>query len=246
MSRQDELAFARWEESLALFRSLADDRATAGVLHRLALEPLASGDYERARQLVDESQTLADGRSRLIETVNLMMYSKLALAGGSLDEAVELSRRSADMARELGWKWWESGQRINLLRLALQQGDLEQAEREGCAALAIEREQENRLYAASTLSGLAQVALAEGDLVHAGMLWGAAEREAEQFPPAREEERFIRDGALLEESGPEFLAGSSADASSISGMRLRSPSARARRRSDAYPLSIRLICVRNA
>ena len=52
---------------------------------------------------------------------------------------------------------------------------VEEAEREGRAALHLEREQENRLWALYTIAGLAQLALSRGDLEHAGVLWGACE-----------------------------------------------------------------------
>jgi hypothetical protein len=63
-----------------------------------------------------------------------------------VDRATELTRRGADMAHEIGWTWWESGQLHELLMLALRRGDLDEAERQGRAALVIEREQENRVW----------------------------------------------------------------------------------------------------
>ena len=102
------------------------------------------------------------------------------------------------MAREAGWAWWESGQRHELLMLALRRGDLDEAEREGLVALEMERTQENRLWALYTLAGLAQVALARDDLERAGLLWGAAEKEGESLP-RWPDERARRGGALVEE-----------------------------------------------
>jgi hypothetical protein len=82
--------------------------------------------------------------------------------------------------------------------LALLRCDLEEAEREGFAALEMERAQENRLWALYTIAGLAQVALARDDLERAGLLWGAAEREAESLP-RWPDERARRIGPLAEE-----------------------------------------------
>jgi hypothetical protein len=89
--------------------------------------------------------------------------------------------------------------------LALQAGDLEQGEQEGRAALRIEREQENRLWALYTIAGLAQVALARGDNERAGVLWGAAEAEGGRLP-RWPNERARRGGALLDEDDPAFAA----------------------------------------
>jgi predicted ATPase len=209
----DELTYSAWEESLRLFRELDDDRGVALLLHRLALRPMERGDLEGARRLLDESQALAAGRFPFVETVNLGVYSELALDAGRPDEAVELARRSAQAAQELGWSWWEAGQRDDLCRLAVHQGRLEDAEREGRMALSIARAQENRRRSASVLAGLAQAALARGELERAGRLWGVAEDEQMRAPDRHEESRTMRrsfawfSGALATETRPEFVAG---------------------------------------
>jgi hypothetical protein len=82
--------------------------------------------------------------------------------------------------------------------LNLRGGDLDDAEREGLAALEMERAQENRLWALYTLAGLAQVALARGDLERTGLLWGAAEIEGESLPRWADE-RVRRIGPLAAE-----------------------------------------------
>jgi ATP/maltotriose-dependent transcriptional regulator MalT len=89
--------------------------------------------------------------------------------------------------------------------LALLRGDLDEAQREGRAALEMERTQENRLWALYTLAGLAQVALARGDLERAGLLWGAAEKEAESLP-RWPDERARRIGTLAEEDREPVIA----------------------------------------
>jgi hypothetical protein len=62
----------------------------------------------------------------------------------------------------------------------------------------MERTQENRLWALYTLAGLAQVALARGNLERAGLLWGAAEKEGESLP-RWPDERARRIGDLVDE-----------------------------------------------
>jgi tetratricopeptide (TPR) repeat protein len=146
---------------------------------------------------------LARGRFGHLETSNYWLLGQVALANGDLQQAIELTRQSADLARESGWAWWESGQRHELLMLSLRRGNLDEATREGVAALEIERAQENRRWALYTLAGLAQVALARNDLERAGLLWGAAEKEAESLP-GWADERPRRGGALLEEDREPF------------------------------------------
>jgi hypothetical protein len=67
------------------------------------------------------------------------------------------------------------------------------------------RAHENRLWTLYTLAGLAQVALAHDDLERAGLLWGAAEKEAESLP-RWPDERARRIGALAEEEREPVLA----------------------------------------
>jgi tetratricopeptide (TPR) repeat protein len=192
------------EESLELFRELDDERGVALVEHMLAVSAWRRGDWERMRELTEHSLELATDRFSSVEISGYWLLGQLALAEGDVDGATELTRRSAELARETGWAWWESGQRHELLMLALLRRDLEEAEREGLAALRMEYEQENRLWALYTLAGLAQLALARGDLERAGILWGAAETEANALP-RWPEERARRAGALIDEAREPFL-----------------------------------------
>lgn len=195
-----------WEESLALFRALGDERGLAGVEHRLAVSAWRREDWESVRRLTEDGLARSRGKFSEIEITCWWLLGQLRLAEGDLEGAIQLTRRSAAMARDTGWTWWESGQLHELLMLALRSGDLDEAEREGRAALSLEREQENRLWTVYTLAGLAQAALARADLERAGLLWGTADAEASRLP-SWEGERDRRAGALTQEERPEFLAG---------------------------------------
>ena len=193
-----------WERSLELCRALGDDRGAALVLHRMALLPLERGAIEQSRRMIDESQQLSAGRSQLIEAVNLWMYAQFAFEEGRVEEAISLSRGSAERADAIGWTWWVSGQRSYLAMLALAMGDLDGAEREASAALVIAREHENRLRSAGAISRLAQAAFARGDVVRAGVMWGAAEAELARTPTRDALEWF--GGSLVPETDPAFSA----------------------------------------
>ena len=157
------------------------------------------------RRLTEDSLGRSQGRFPIIESSGYGLLGQLRLVEGDVEGATELTRRSADMAHEIGWTWWESGQLHELLMLALLRDDLDGAEREGKAALQMERDQENRLWAVYTIAGLAQVALARGELERSGALWGAVEGEAVRIP-FWEAERARRAGSLLDEIDPRFLA----------------------------------------
>jgi predicted ATPase/class 3 adenylate cyclase len=192
--------------ALSLFRALGDDWGVATAEHMLAVAAWRRGDWDRMRELTHQSLEIARGRFTFMETANYWLLGQLALNDGDLEEATKLTRRSAGAAQAAGWAWWESGQRHELLMLALRRGDLDEAEREGLSALRMEFEQGNRLWALYTLAGLAQAAQARGDLERAGVLWGAAENEGERLP-RWPDERARRGGALPEEAREPFLAG---------------------------------------
>ena len=205
LAGRDDLAVPLTSESVELYRQLGDDRGVALVEQMLAVSAWRREDWDRMRELTEHSLELAEGRFPFIETSNYWLLGQLALIDGDLQLAVELTRRGTEMAHAAGWAWWESGQRHELLMLALRRGELEEAEREGLVALAMERAQENRLWALYTLAGLAQVALARGDLERAGILWGAAEREGESLP-RWPDERARRIGALTNEDRERVVA----------------------------------------
>jgi predicted ATPase/class 3 adenylate cyclase len=198
LAGQDELAEQASKGSLELYKQLGDDEGVAMLEHMMAVAAWRRGDWDRMRELTEHALALARNRFGFLEITGCWLSGQLALHDGDLESAVDLTRRSAEMSREAGWAWWESGQRHELLMLALLRHDLEEAEREGFAALEMERAQENRLWALYTLAGLAQVALARGDLERAGLLWGAAEEEAESLPRWADE-RARRIGPLAEE-----------------------------------------------
>jgi predicted ATPase/class 3 adenylate cyclase len=200
-----EQAERAWEESLELYRSLDDDFGVSAVENRLAVSAWRREEWDRVRELTEDSLARSRGRFTLVEITSLWVLGQLRLHDGDVAGATELTRRSAELGRAIGWTWWESGQLHELLMLGLRRGDLDEAEREGRAALLIEREQENRLWTVYTLAGLAQAAHARDELDRAGLLWGAAEREARQYP-SWDGERARRGEVLLEEQRPAFGA----------------------------------------
>jgi len=206
LTGEREAAERAWTESVELYRLLDDDFGISAVEGRLAVLAWRRDEWERAQALTESSLERSGGRFAIVEISSLWMLGQLRLRAGDTAEAADLTRRSAEMARELGWTWWESGQLHELLMLALRRGDHEEAEREGRRALLIERDQENRLWTIYTLAGLAQAALSREELDRAGVLWGAAEREAAHFP-SWTGERERRAGALLDEQRPAFARG---------------------------------------
>lgn len=204
LAGHDELAMQASQESLELFTELGDDEGVAMLEHMMAVAAWRREDWVRMRELTEHALELARDRFTFLEITGYWLSGQLALHDGDTAGAVELTRRSADMARREGWSWWESGQRHELLMLALRTGDLDEAEREGHVALEMERTQENRLWALYTVAGLAQLALARGELERAGLLWGAADVEGKRLP-RWPDERVRRAGALVGEERDSFV-----------------------------------------
>jgi tetratricopeptide (TPR) repeat protein len=196
------------EESLAVYRELGDRRGIASLTHRVAMSAYGLGDNERARRLAEESLMLSRDTFPFTEIPNYAVLGQVLVAEGDVDGGTALVRRGAELARDLGWDWWLSGQLGNLAFLALDRGDLAEAERTGVEALRLERDHGNRHWALYSLTALARVALARGDPEHAGLYWGAVEAEgARSRHGAWEESRIELADGVATESSPEFVAG---------------------------------------
>jgi predicted ATPase/class 3 adenylate cyclase len=164
------------EQSLELFRQLDDERSIAQLLHRLASGALDE-DPALARRYLDESAAISRGRYPLVDCTNVYIEAQLALIAGDLPMAMELTKRSEALAAQMGWDWWRAVQLNLLAKMAVQNGLVDEAERAARAALRLERQQENRLYAAHSLAYLARALFARGEVELAGTLWGSVEDE---------------------------------------------------------------------
>jgi hypothetical protein len=173
-----ERGTALHEEALEVFRSLGDELAVAHVLHRLAMGAAGDGDYVRARTLSDES--LATHRrygSRSGEAMAVGVYVNIAVHERRYEEALELALKSASLAGEVGFAWWQVHYLYVACEMCLDLDRLGEAEKWGCEGLALGVEIGNRQVTVYLLALLSAVAAAEGDPERSGVLWGALERE---------------------------------------------------------------------
>jgi len=180
--REYDVSDPAYEESLRIFIALGDARGAAQVRTRLAYRAMAEGEPERARALLEESQRDALDQFPLIESQNAFLLAHLALAEDRLDEAEAAVDRSRELGAALAWGWHDALSHTLRMWIAIRRGQLEEAEREGRAALSISFHAE---YAVPTtigaVAGLAQIALARGDFERAGVLWGAVSRHDERI-----------------------------------------------------------------
>ena len=172
-----EVADPAYEESLRICTELGDARGAALVRMRLAYRARERGDADLARALLDELQPEAKGRYQVVEAQGVLLCAYLAIGDGRLEEAEALLDESHELASGLRWAWWETIVGTARLAVALERGDLANAERHGRSTLALEVEEEYGLAALQTITGLARVALARDDLERAGLLWGAVSEQ---------------------------------------------------------------------
>jgi tetratricopeptide (TPR) repeat protein len=198
-----------YEESLALFRSLDDPAGMAEALHRLASSAVALGELDRARALLAESREIGSRTSRpRLEALNVGMLGEVEYLQGNKELGIEMLERSAALAGEIGFVWWE-GVTIGIAsEFALEVGRVEQAEEWGRRSLDVLRgvgDRQNMVYGVALLAWTAAL---EGRHRRAGVLWGAIEAEESRGPiGAWAAERDKYEAAVTQAPGPEFDAG---------------------------------------
>lgn len=137
---------------------------------------------------------------------NHTLLARIQILTGDVEGGTELLRRSVAMAADVRFDFWRAGQLSHLAFLALDRGDLGEAEQDGGEALRLARQDEARWGTLMPLTALARVALARGEHRRAGLLWGAVEAETERGPSlAWHRTRTQRAGPLLDHTDQEFL-----------------------------------------
>jgi predicted ATPase/class 3 adenylate cyclase len=199
-----------YEQSLAAFRALDDDRSAAHVLHRLASSAIVEENLERARALAEESLALHRRfGSRKGEGIALGTLADIQWReGGDRNAAIALAEESVAIAREVGFPWWEVGTLTSLCEWSLELARSSDAERYGRNALEIAHRIGERMFAVYTLALLARIAAADGRRERAGLLWGAVEAEEQRGPIGQwEAERESYAAPVLAAAGADFERG---------------------------------------
>jgi predicted ATPase/class 3 adenylate cyclase len=200
---------AFYEESLALYRSLGDERNVAHMIHRLAVDAVRVGDLERGRALTEEARSLAAGLgARREEALALSTLGSIAFEEGDPDQAIELLEQSVAVAAEVGFAWWQGGRLLDLAEIAGESGRREEAEhwlRDALAVLLPLRDRQLLVYGLAMLAGFEAD---RGRTERAGVLWGAVEAEEQRGPIGFwETERAKYERAVFAHDGPELQGG---------------------------------------
>jgi hypothetical protein len=118
--------------------------------------------------------------------------------------ALELFRRAAQMAAEIGFTWWEVGMLQGLCECFVQVGRIDEAEPVARKELTLASKIGDRQGSVYGLVHLAWIAALRGEDDWAGLLWGAVEAEEARAPVGQwevEREDYVE--RIVRES-PEF------------------------------------------
>jgi ATP/maltotriose-dependent transcriptional regulator MalT len=149
----------------------------------LAVPAALEGDYARARALSDESlATYRRYGSRSGEAMAVGVYVDIAKREGRHEEALELALKSASLAGEVGFAWWQVHYLYVACEVCLELDRPGEAEKWGREGLELAVETGNRQITVYLLALLSAAAAAQGDAERSGVLWGALEREEGRGP----------------------------------------------------------------
>ncbi len=158
-------------ESLAMYRTLGDERNEAGCLNNLALVALWQGDTGRARKIWEEALSINRRiGNRNWEATNLLNLGLAAYHEKRFAEAGSHLEGCLALARELGDVQLTGAALDNLGNLADEDGRLEAARRFYDEALALRRQLGDRFQIAVSLGNLGCLMQKMGDIERAWAL----------------------------------------------------------------------------
>lgn len=168
------------DEAFELYRELGDEKGLAHMMFRQAIEAERQGNVQEAKRLLEESLSL--WKSPLNEAMASLQLGTIAFREGQSDAALELLDRSARLAHEIGFAWWEKNALLFAAEFALQLGRAEHASERAPRGLGIAHAIGDRQGTVYGLALLAWAAADAGQAERAGWLWGAIETEAARGP----------------------------------------------------------------
>jgi predicted ATPase len=168
-------AVERFEEALALYRSLDDVRGAAMSLAQLGWLLLTQGEAQRSQAASEESLALArEAGDRAVESVALGNLADGAVRGGDHDRAAELWNESLRLRRELGDRRNIANALLSLGRTELHLGDRARAAALLTEGLELARAVGDTWSTSVALGSLGRLALEEGERGRATEFLGEA------------------------------------------------------------------------
>lgn len=167
---------AMCQQSLAIWRTLGDERGIATALGNLGIVAFAQADISTARACHQESLEIWRGfGDRWNIASSLHNLGRVAYHERSWDASRQLFEESMAIWKEIGDAQSSALARTNLGFVALSRGDLGSAARDFTASLAAHQEIGDRRRIAYALEGFACLAVATGQAARGARLFGAVE-----------------------------------------------------------------------
>jgi predicted ATPase len=183
-SGDEEKGWAAYEGALELFRQAGDEGGVAEARFRLGVVAARRDEFELARELwqqsLEEWRRLGD-EAGIVQALGNLGWWEFE-HGDDWAHAWALTEQSLEMARRIGWTWWEVGRLGELAERCLDVGKLDEGERRAREYLRRAQAIEDRT---NTLFGLAMLAWAAGDRgdgERSTTLWAAIEAEQAKLP----------------------------------------------------------------
>jgi predicted ATPase len=196
-----DLAERLWEESLAEYEQLGNERGIAVLLHRLAISVLIRGDVEQARARGERSlelhRRLANDKGAVQP---LTLLGAIALQSGDRRRGLALLEESAELAGRIPWRWWRAGTLSALAEVAIADRRISHARGLLHEAVDLALQLGDRVGLSWYLSQFALVLVHESRSEDAGRIWGAVETAAAFVPGGpwpRDIERLQREVLAL-------------------------------------------------
>jgi predicted ATPase/class 3 adenylate cyclase len=159
-------------EGVEFFRTAGGDSTAAELQRLLGIVVGAQGEFERERELLEESLTLSQEAGNLRGmAASLFTLGSAWRQQGDLERATQLLEEALTMFRETGDQYLIASVLTHLEFTFLFQGDLERATATSEEAAAMLREQKHLAYLADALNNLGWVALLRGDSERARALY---------------------------------------------------------------------------
>lgn len=171
---------AHYREALGIFREIGDQTAVGHLLTRLAADAVRGEDRDEALRLLAEANVLPATRSD--EAQLLAVRAEILWLESRGEEAMQLLRRAADVAGEVGFTWWQGSTLLKLAEYAFALGEPGLAVEPLIEVLGLAQRIGDRLTLAYGLSLVARLSADSGDDLAAGTSWGAVEAESMRAP----------------------------------------------------------------
>ncbi len=173
-----------YAESLELYETVGNEFEVANLRFRIAANMANLGEVDEATARMNEMLAEFERLGHRIGLAQVLMYlGYTAHVRGDLGDAVDYYARSATIANELDWTWWESSTLANLAEVSRALGRLDEAEGYARRALALGIQLGERRMCLFAAAELAAQAAVTGDASRAGRIWGAVEADEEDAGP---------------------------------------------------------------